>query len=1056
MKTPLRILHLEDNPKDAELIQATLQAEGLVCEVVLVQTREDYLAAAEQGPFDLILADYTLPQFDGHSALAIRQEHCPDVPYIIVSGLMGEEAAIESLKSGATDYVLKNRLPRLAPAVRRTLREVEEQREIKQAQEALRESEARKKAMLDGALDCIIASDHQGNILEFNPAAERTFGYTLDQVIGKPLADLIIPSHLRENHKQGLKQYIATGEGPFIGKVVEVTAMRADGTEFPAELGITPVGQEWPPMFLDHVRDISERKAIDNRVRQSEERFRSMIENVKDHAIYMLDVQGCVLTWNKGAERLTGYQSEEIIGKHYLCFYPIEDRESGKPEQIMKTVLAEGQCEDEGWHLRKDGSKFWANVVITAVRNGGAKLLGFSVVTRDLTLRRETEEQLRLAKEEAESANEAKSAFLANISHEIRTPMTGIMGMAGLLSDTELSSKQVEYCQIIQRSSDSLLTVINEVLDFSKVESGKLELEIIDFDLTSAVGEVVDLFAKQAEDKGVELINFIRYDVPEKLQGDPGRLRQIISNLVGNALKFTAKGEVIVRITVQEQTAAYANLRFEVSDTGIGIPKEKQDKLFSSFTQVDASTTRKYGGTGLGLAICKRFVELMGGQIGMDSEPGKGSTVWFTLKLLKQSESVREAPRPRTDLHGLRMLVVEGNATNRTVFDHYLSSLGIVSRSAEDGPTALELLSLANENNTPYDLAILDFRLPSMDGLELARTIRQNPKFSSLKLLLLSSVGKRDDAKLAREAGIDGYLTKPVSLSNLFECLALLMGEASKGDDSNSFVTLHKLAELKSQTRLRVLVADDNHINQKVVASLLENMGHRAEVVGNGKQAVEAYQYIPYDVVLMDLQMPEMDGFEASLQIRTLARMQGRHTSIIAVTAHARKEDREKCLAWGMDDYVSKPINPMELRAVLDRTLTAPKTISPAAPLVDSTDVLNLSAAMTQIEGNNELFGEIARMFLAQYPKLLAEIHHASSTLDCAVLTSAVHTLGSSAGQMGAGRALAAARKLEEIGRQEELASVPEALAQLEAEIALVESALVEQGYSSPTTAESV
>ncbi|MDZ4344729.1 MAG: response regulator, partial [Candidatus Binatia bacterium] len=737
---------------------------------------------------------------------------------------------------------------------------------------------------------------------------------------------------------------------------------------------ISEDGQE----CLVMVMDITDSEVINERVRQSEERFRSMIENVKDHAIYMLDTQARVLTWNKGAERFSGYQSEEIIRKHFRCFYPTEDRESGKPEQIMKTALVEGQCENEGWHLRKDGSKFWANVVITAVRDGRAKLLGFSAVTRDLTKRMRIEEELKLAKEEAESANEAKSAFLANISHEIRTPMTGIIGMAGLLSDTELSPKQIEYCQIIQRSSESLLTVINEVLDFSKVESGKLELEIIDFDLTSTVGEVVDLFAKQAEDKGVELINFIRYDVPEKLQGDPGRLRQIISNLVGNALKYTAKGEVVVRITVQEQTAAYANLRFEVSDTGIGIPKEKQDKLFNSFTQVDASTTREYGGTGLGLAICKRFVELMGGQIGMESEPGKGSTVWFTLKLLKQSESVREAPRPRTDLHGLRMLVVEGNATNRTVFDHYLSSLGIVSRSAEDGPAALELLSLANENNTPYDLAILDFRLPSMDGLELARTIRQNPKFGSPKLLLLSSVGKTGDAKLAREAGIDGYLTKPVSLPNLFECLALLMGEASKGDESNSLVTVHKLGELRSQTRLRVLVADDNHINQKVVATLLENMGHRAEVVGNGKQAVKAYRYIPYDVVLMDLQMPEMDGFEASLQIRTLARTQGRHTSIIAVTAHARKQDREKCLAAGMDDYVSKPINPMELRAVLDRTLTAARTISPAAPLVDSTDVLNLSAAMTQIEGNSELFGEIARMFLAQYPKLLAEIHHAS------------------------------------------------------------------------------
>src|SRR3990172_2872856 len=678
MKTPLRILHLEDNPKDAELIQATLQAEGLVCEVVLVQTREDYLAAAEQGPFDLILADYTLPQLDTLSTLAIRQEHCPDVPYIIVSGLMGEEVAIESLKSGATDYVLKNRLPRLALAVRRALREVEEQREIKQAQEALRESEARKKAMLDGALDCIIASDHQGNILEFNPAAERTFGYTLDQVIGKPLADLIIPSHLRENHKQGLKQYIATGEGPFIGKVVEVTAMRADGTEFPAELGITPVGQKWPPLFLCHVRDISERKAIDERVRQSEERFRSMIENVKDHAIYMLDVQGCVLTWNKGAERLKGYQSEEIIGKHYHCFYPIEDRESGKPEQIMKTVLAEGQCEDEGWHLRKDGSKFWANVVITAVRNDVAKLFGFSVVTRDRTRRRETEEQLRLAKEEADAANRAKSLFLANISHEIRTPMTGIIGMAGLLFDTNLSPKQREYCEIVGRSSESLLTVINELLDFSKVESGKLELETIDFDLRSSVEDVMDLFATQAENKGVELITFIHYDVLTELQGDPGRLRQIVSNLVSNALKFTTQGEVVLKVSVQEETSTHATLRFSVTDTGIGIAKEKIGKLFASFTQVDASMTRKYGGTGLGLAISKKFVELMGGKIGVDSEPGRGSSFWFTVQLRKQ-QGTRQAARPRTNLQGLRVLTVEGNATNRTVLDHYLNALGITS-----------------------------------------------------------------------------------------------------------------------------------------------------------------------------------------------------------------------------------------------------------------------------------------------------------------------------------------------------------------------------------------
>ena len=798
--------------------------------------------------------------------------------------------------------------------------------------------------------------------------------------------------------------------------------------------------------------DILEPKAIEEQVRQSEERFRSMIESVKDHAIFMLNAEGLVLTWNKGAERLGGYQSEEIIGRHYSCFFPIEERESGKPEQLLKAALAEGQCEDEGWRLRKDGSKFWANVVITAVRNGGGRLLGFSAVTRDQSRRRQVEEELRQAKDAADAANQAKSAFLANISHEIRTPMTGIIGMAGLLFDTELSPKQREYCEIIRRSSESLLTVINELLDFSKVESGKLELEIIDFDLRSAVEEVMDLFAKQAEDKGVELINFIRYDVPTELQGDPGRLRQILSNLVSNALKFTAKGEVVLRVTVIEETSTYATLRFSVTDTGIGIPEEKVGKLFSSFTQVDASISRKYGGTGLGLAICKKFVELMAGEIGVDSEPGKGSSFWFTLPLLKQREGAGEAVRPRTNLHGLRMLIVEGNSTNRTVLEHYLTSLGIGSQSARNGLTALKLLGIAAQKRNPYNLAILDFMLPGMDGLELARTIRRNPMFGSLKLLLLTSVGKRGDGKLAQQAGVDAYLTKPVRLSHLFECLAVLMGDGSKVESSSSLVTSHTLAQLKAKRCLRILVADDNHINQKVTVSLLKNMGHRADVVGNGKEAVEAFKLVPYDVVLMDMQMPEMDGFEASLQIGMLEEKKGRHTPIIAVTAHAMNRDREKCLASGMDDYITKPINPQELRAVIERRTTGTKPIpstdpAPESPL--SADVLDFDEALAQVEGDRDLLCQIAQLFLEQYPKLLEETHQAFSRSDCQSLSSAVHTLASSVGQLGAQRAHAAAKKLEQVGRQGDLSHVPPILADLERELLLLKFAVSDTEFFS-------
>jgi PAS domain S-box-containing protein len=792
-------------------------------------------------------------------------------------------------------------------------------------------------------------------------------------------------------------------------------------------------------------RQLSERE-----LRQSEE-FRSMMENLREHSIVTLDPAGRVLTWSKGAETVMGYRADEIIGMHFSRFYTATDVGLGKPEQNLQTALAVGQCENEGWRVRNDGSRFWGSVVITAVRTK-KKLVGFTHVARDVT-RQHREEELKFAKEKAEAANEAKSAFLANVSHEIRTPMTGIFGMAGLLNDTALTNKQREYCNIIRQSADSLLTIINDVLDFSKVEAGKLELEIIDFDLRSAVEEVTALFSQQAVDKGVELIHFIRFDVPTYLQGDPGRLRQILSNLIGNALKFTSAGEVVIRVNVVDQPKAAVTLRFEISDTGIGIPRGKIDKLFKPFIQADASTTRKYGGTGLGLALCKQFVDLMGGQIGVISEAGRGSTVWFTVQLLKSQDSGRISPQPSTDLHGLRMLIVEGNSTSRAVLDHYLTSLGIRHQSAEDGPAALELIRVAAEKTESFDLVLLDFMLAGTDGMELARTIRQNPKFGSPKLLLLTSVGKKEDAKLAQQVGIDGYLTKPVSFSELFGCLSVLMGETPEGDGHSSLVTFHNIAELKSQTRLRVLVADDNHINQKVVSSLLANMGHHADVVGNGKEAIEAYSFIPYDLVLMDLQMPEMDGFESSLRIRTLARMEGRRTAIIAITAHARKEDKEKCIAAGFDDYVSKPILPYELKAAIERTIievgshSSPQSSTEAG---SGDAVVDTADALARVEGNKELLGEIQRLFLDQYPKLFTEIHQAFLSANCKALAEASHTLGSSAGQLGAQRALAAARRLEDFGERKDHASVPAALADLEAELKLVESVLVQQAYSSP------
>jgi PAS domain S-box-containing protein len=788
-------------------------------------------------------------------------------------------------------------------------------------------------------------------------------------------------------------------------------------------------------------REIAERKAAEEWTRRHEAHFRSMIESVKEHAIILLDHDGRIVSWNQGAELISGYQTEEILGKHFSCFHPAEEVGAGVVDQILKTALAVGQWEGEGWRVRKDGSRFWASVVITAARDSANQLLGFTNVTRDLTHRKQAEEAIKRAKEEAEAANQAKSDFLANISHEVRTPMTGIIGMAGLLAEAELPAKQREYCEIIRRSSESLLTVINEILDFSKAEAGKVELESIDFDLRTAVEEVAGLFASQAAQKEVELINFVGYEVPTALRGDPGRLRQILSNLISNALKFTAQGEVVVRVSVVEQTPAMATIRFTVADTGIGIPQDGIENLFNPFTQADASTTRKYGGTGLGLAICKKFVALMNGDIGVESASGKGSTFWFTVPLLKQRASQRRASQPRHNLAGLRALVIESNATHYEVLDHYLDALGIKCWCTDSGTTALGELNRAASERMPYDLVVLDFKSAGTKSLELARHIRREFASSAPKLLLLTTVGKRGDAKLAEQAGFDAYVSKPVGFSCLSDCLALVMGAGPAADAGGALVTRHVVAEVKGQNRLRVLVADDNHINQKVVSSLLESIGHRADVVSSGTEALEAFILVPYDVVLLDLQMPELNSSEACRRIRALALETGRRTKIIAVTAHAMKGDREKYLAAGFDAYVSKPINPAELKSVIDSTVSNPTSAPPGVVASEiAENVLNLAEALARVEGNRDLLTKIARMFLEVYPKLLEESHEAVARADWELLASAARTIASSAGQLGAARVRSAAKKLEHLSRRGDLAQAPGALNDLDAEIHLVRS----------------
>ncbi|MGA7146577.1 MAG: response regulator [Desulfobacterales bacterium] len=522
---------------------------------------------------------------------------------------------------------------------------------------------------------------------------------------------------------------------------------------------------------------------------------------------------------------------------------------------------------------------------------------------------------------QAEAASRTKSEFLANMSHEIRTPMNGVIGMLDLLKTTGLTPAQEEFTTSLNQSAESLLTIINDILDFSKIEAGKLNLETIDFDLRTTLEDIGDMLAFKAQDKGLEYVCMIHHDVPSLLCGDPGRLRQIIVNLAGNAIKFTDKGEVIVRALLENEDAARATILFRVSDTGIGIPKDHIGRLFESFSQVDSSTTRKYGGTGLGLTISKQLVELMGGRIGADSEEGKGSEIWFTANFEKQPEDKERRVVVPEEIAGRRILVVAEHATIRQVLCEQLKMWGCRYKEASDGSQALEELGRAVIGKDPFDITIIDLHIPEMDGKTLGQKIKQAPDLKNTQLVLMTIMGERGDGKRFQDIGFDAYLTKPVKQSQLYDCLAAVTGLQKKAsaDQAKAIVTRHSLADDKKR-KVRILIAEDNIINTKVTLHVLERFGYNADAVTNGKQAVKALETVSYDLVLMDCQMPEMDGYEATGKIRNSeSKVLDHKVPIIAMTAHAMKGDREKCLEAGMDDYLSKPLNTQALSDILEK-----------------------------------------------------------------------------------------------------------------------------------------
>jgi two-component system, sensor histidine kinase and response regulator len=916
----------------------------------------------------------------------------------------------------------------------------------KRTEIALRESEILYHSLVESLPQNLFRKDVTGRFTFANQRFCESLNLTLEQLIGRTDADLF-PPELARKYQADDREVMRTGQ---TFEAVEEHPAPDGGKRYVQVVKTALLGPENRVLGVQGMFwDVTERRRIEQDLAYERDLLRTLIDSIPD-AIYFKDRQSRFIRIGSNLARAFGLDNpDQAIGKTDFDFFAPEHAQAAFEDEqsILRTgEPIVGKTEKETWPGRPDT---WVLTTKMPLRNRAGEIIGTFGISKDITTLKEAESALAQARDAALESAQIKAEFLANMSHEIRTPMNCITGMTGLLLDTPLSAEQRDFAETIRASADALLTLINDILDFSKAEAGKLVTEQTDFDLIECVETTVELLAETAETKGLELVSWVRKDVPRHVRGDPGRIRQILTNLIGNAIKFTETGEVVVRLHAVDLTDTEALIRFEVTDTGIGVAPQARSRLFQAFSQADGSLTRKYGGTGLGLAICKQLVELMGGHVGLTSTPGKGSTFWFLLTLGQQPRTAPPQPAPNL-LDTVRILIVDDHPTTCEVLMEMTDSWGMRPTVANGADQALRLLSAAARSGDPYAIALIDLHLQEVEGLNLAQQVHADPNLTATRLVMLTTMELHLDGGAWHEVGAAAHQVKPVRQTRLQECLHRVLGHPGTTREATPDRTAVTLP-----LRLRVLLAEDNPVNQKIALRQLRKLGCTADAVANGNEVVEAVQRIPYDVVLMDCQMPELDGYEATRRIRQLESNladSGRPPlRIIAMTANALDGDREACLAAGMDDYISKPVHPASLDAALrrvpHRTPSPASSSTPSYPAEEPVLDPSIFAGLRALQEPDEpdAVAELAGLFLEDAPARLRAIRTAIAQSDPRRLREAAHGIKGSASNLGARRLAGVCLRIETAARQGDLAAAAELLDRLDDEFGRVRFVLEQQ-----------